>query len=111
MGCASVSVIELLPDKYPPKPDDYFVPIYTEEPAKKYKSIAIIKVESDTYSLETLVDKLRQRAREIGADAILGLKDQSGSEIIGVGSGDTGVGMGFICPYEIYRVVWNCYCL
>ena len=82
-GCANAFVVNLIPEEYPPKPDDYQIAILLEKPTKKYKAIAIIEV-SDCGSLKGCVNMLKKEARKLGADAIMEIRDSS--EIVGSGT-------------------------
>ena len=67
-GCATISYLPSTSQKLPPTQS---VEILWEKPQRPYIELGQISVESADYSEETLFKKLKQKAMEIGADAVI----------------------------------------
>jgi len=67
-GCATISYLPSTSQKFSPTQS---VEILWEKPQRSYIELGQISVESADYSEETLFKKLKQKAMEIGADAVI----------------------------------------
>ena len=87
---SSASFVQYGPTGYPPKPDDYFVPIISEygqglDPGYYYVVIGIVEANKEAVtvfgkvSLETVFEMLRRKARRGGADALIDIRYQRGT--------------------------------
>ncbi len=89
-GCRSdVSYVQLDPTVLSPKPEGYDVPFSYEVPSRAHRVLGEVKVTSEiksdfneTSTFDQVMDKMKEQARKVGADAIVDLKtiDASGHE-------------------------------
>lgn len=70
-GCVGTSIEYLTDTTYPPKSATAPVDWLPAEPARPHVEVARITVRSSNYSLETLRHTMLDRARSLGADAIV----------------------------------------
>lgn len=71
-SCTSFSVSRLTDKEYPPKPEDAPIRISTGDVDREYEEIAIISVKGGLGAgAEAKNEKLRKRARKLGADAVI----------------------------------------
>ena len=82
-GCASTSVIPLKGYEVGSRAPSKQVDVYASRAGVKrlFTEIAILKVKTDVYGDEGMVGELKEKAAEIGADAII--LQQSGSDSFG----------------------------
>ncbi len=80
-GCASASFVRIAPKKYPPKPKDYDIPVFTYHQLPEHSYIVIGKVFAtkeifftEDGAIAWVVEKLKKKAKEAGADAIVEIK-------------------------------------
>lgn len=68
------------PTMYPPKPNNYDMPIMASKPDRPYKEIGLVTVTKQAaltigeVSEDELIPELKSKGREIGADALVELK-------------------------------------
>lgn len=87
-SCSSASFVRHDPTLYPPKPDDYFVPIISihgpQLDPQYYVVIGTVEANKDAVtvldkvSLESVFEMLKTKAREGGADALIQVRYQRG---------------------------------
>ncbi len=70
-GCVGTSIEYLTDRTYPPRSSTDAVEWLPVEPARPHVEVARITVRSSNYSLETLRHTMQDRARSLGADAIV----------------------------------------
>jgi hypothetical protein len=110
-GCVGTRIEYFTDRTYPPQGTAVPVEWLTVEPARPHVEVARITVRSSNYSLETLRQTLLNRARALGADAIVSdvpmvMKSQPGSPYYEPGLlGPAGVafglyGYGWYTPYS-----------
>jgi hypothetical protein len=110
-GCVGTRIEYFTDRTYPPQGTAVPVEWLTVEPARPHVEVARITVRSSNYSLETLRQTLLNRARALGADAIVSdvpmvMKSQPGSPYYEAGLlGPAGVafglyGYGWYTPYS-----------
>jgi len=89
VSCSSASFVRHDPTTYPPKPDDYFVPIISSygpqlDPGY-YMVIGTVEANKDAItvfdkvSLEGVFEMLKTKARQGGADALIQVRYQRGT--------------------------------
>jgi len=70
-GCVGTRIEYFTDTTYPPRSTTAAVDWLPEEPARPHVEVARITVRSSNYSLETLRHTMLDRARSLGADAIV----------------------------------------
>ena len=70
-GCVGTRIEYFTDTTYPPRSTTAAVDWLPEEPARAHVEVARITVQSSNYSLETLRRTMLDRARALGADAIV----------------------------------------
>ena len=70
-GCVGTSIEYFTDTTYPPRSSTAAVEWLPAEPARPHVEVARITVRSSNYSLETLRHTMQDRARSLGADAIV----------------------------------------
>jgi len=85
-GCASASFVKHDPTNYPPKADDFFIPIISAHgpqlDPEYYVIIGTVEATKDAVtvfdkvSLETIFEMLKSKARQGGADALIRVQYQ-----------------------------------
>jgi hypothetical protein len=76
---------------YPPRPADHEIRIYrTTVPEEPYEEIGIVssRQRNKFISMEAVLESLKQQAREMGGDAIIGLTEANEAQGF---VGDTGI--------------------
>lgn len=110
-GCIGTRIEYFSEKTYPPQRAATLVEWLTVEPARPHVEVARITVRSSNYSLETLRQTLLDRARAVGADAIVSdvpmvVKSQPGSPyyepgLLGPAGAAFGLyGYGWYTPYS-----------
>jgi len=110
-GCVGTSTEYFTDTTYPPRSTTAPVEWLTAEPARPHLEVARITVRSSNYSTETLRQMMLDRARALGADAIVPdvpmvLKSQPGSPyyepgLLGPAGAAFGLyGYGWYTPYS-----------
>lgn len=80
----SVRVTQLSPAQYPPKPADTPIRMYAaDRPTCPFEELATVRSRqrSKLVSMNAVTEAVRQRARELGGDAVIGVSE--GSEVHG----------------------------
>jgi hypothetical protein len=81
LGCVHVLLLEESGVKYPPSSK---VDILLEPPSRPYKQIAILQSKAENST--TAMARIREKAKELGADAIMPLdKETNAGGVTGVG--------------------------
>jgi hypothetical protein len=90
IGCApSVDTVRLSPVRYPPRPHDFRIRMYsTERPRCPFEEIGTVRSRKPGFwvSMEDVAESVRDVARELGGDAIIGLTNTTqlnGGTVIG----------------------------
>jgi len=110
-GCVSTRIEYFTDTTYPPRSTTDIVDWLPAEPARPHLEVARITVGSSNYSLETLRHTMLDRARSLGADAIvpevpMALMSQTGSPyyepgLLGPAGAAFGLyGYGWYTPYS-----------
>ena len=77
IGCApSVDTVRLSPVRYPPRPHDFRIRMYsTERPRCPFEEIGSVRSRKPAFwvSMEDVAESVRDVAREMGGDAIIGV--------------------------------------
>jgi hypothetical protein len=89
-ACApSVDTVRLSPVRYPPRPHDFRIRMYsTERPRCPFEEIGTVRSRKPGFwvSMEDVAEAVRDVARELGGDAIIGVTSVSqinGGTVIG----------------------------
>src|SRR5687768_2958759 len=89
-GCApSVDTVRLSPVAYPPRPADFRIRMYsTERPRCPFEEIGTVRSRKPGFwvSMDDVAEAIRDVARELGGDAIIGLTNATqlnGGTVIG----------------------------
>ncbi len=110
-GCVGTRIEYFTDTTFPPRDGVVQVEWMTDEPARPHVEVARITVRSSNYSQETLRQTILDRARSLGADAIVSdvpfvVMSQTGSPYFEAGAlGPAGVsfqlyGYGWYTPYS-----------
>jgi len=70
-ACASVDVIQLTSEKFPPKHSAEDVAILEQEPTRPHLELAELRISDDWLSFATLQHRVLARAAALGADAVV----------------------------------------
>ena len=73
-GCATTAVVRLSPAKYESRPAETPIALYSShQPTCAFTEIAIVKARRDTWlvSRDAVLDALRNKARQLGGDAVV----------------------------------------
>lgn len=76
-GCASVDVIRLTNETFPPKDSRADVEVLEQQPTQPYISLADLHVADSGVGFEWMQRKILDKAATLGADAVLFLKPES----------------------------------
>jgi len=80
-GCGpSVQLTRLSPTKLPSRPQDYPIQIFHENrPSCAFDEVAMVSATrpNTLVSMDAVVESLREKAREVGGDAIIGLSSEA----------------------------------
>jgi hypothetical protein len=89
-GCVpAVDTVRLSPVPYPPRPHDFRIRMYsTERPRCPFEEIGTVRSRKPGFwvSMEDVAESVRQVARELGGDAVIGVTNAnqiSGGTVIG----------------------------
>jgi hypothetical protein len=89
-ACApAVDTVRLSPVPYPPRPADFRIRMYsTERPQCPFEEIGTVRARKPNWfvSMEDVAESVRQVARELGGDAVIGVTNASqisGGTVIG----------------------------
>lgn len=90
IGCApSVDTVRLSPVRYPPRPADFRIRMYsTERPRCPFEELGTVRSRKPGFwvSMEDVAESVRDVARELGGDAIIGVTSATqlnGGTVIG----------------------------
>ena len=90
IGCApSVDTVRLSPVRYPPRPADFRIRMYsTERPRCPFEELGTVRSRKPGFwvSMEDVAESVRDVAREMGGDAIIGVTNATqlnGGTVIG----------------------------
>jgi len=71
-GCCKVQYAPFISDKFPSKPVDEIIIYHSSCPDRPYTEIGIIEVNAPpAASLSRIINAIKQKASEIGADAVI----------------------------------------
>jgi hypothetical protein len=76
LGCVTTTVVRLSPTKFEPRPAQTPIAVYgSQRPSCAFTEIAIVKARRETWmaSRDAALDALRNRARQLGGDAVVNL--------------------------------------
>lgn len=80
LGCTPATrVVRLSPTEYDPRPEHYPIRLYRESlPECPYEEIGIVtsRQRHKLISMDTVAESLREKARELGGDAVIRLSEQ-----------------------------------
>lgn len=85
----SVDTVQLSPVRYPPRPDDFRIRMYsTQRPRCPFEEIGTVRSRKPGFwvSMEDVAESVRDVARELGGDAIIGVTNATqlnGGTVIG----------------------------
>lgn len=85
----SVDTVRLSPVRYPPRPDDFRIRMYsTQRPRCPFEEIGTVRSRKPGFwvSMEDVAESVRDVARELGGDAIIGVTNATqlnGGTVIG----------------------------
>lgn len=71
LGTVHVTVQSLTDVTYPPKPGGYQIDEWPSEPSRPYQKIARLIATTETSDEDTVREKLKEKARTLGADAVV----------------------------------------
>jgi hypothetical protein len=84
MGCVTTTVARLSPARYESRSSEAPVPLYSSQlPTCPFEEVAIVKARRETWLVSTgaTVDALRNKARQMGGDALVQLGFGTNSDV------------------------------